>query len=231
MQTEINRLKVFVVGGSIGYANWLADNLHITDTIAEADLVLFTGGEDVFPALYNEPAGKYTHHWPVHPELEMPSRDFIEKHCYAEALALNKPMFGVCRGIQFLTVMNGGTLVQDVDNHAGHDHQITWFDGTLTGTSSLHHQMCNPYNLPKDEYEVLAVSTEKRSPQYLNGWNQPIQIEAEPEVIYYPKTKCLGVQGHPEMMREGDIHRKLRALINEHLLVAKNEEQSVSEIN
>lgn len=70
--------------------------------------------------------------------------------------------------------------------------------------NSCHHQMCYPYNLKKDEYEVLSW-TEGISRRYRAG----IELEfpefaldregkfKEPEMIWYPKIRCLGVQGHP----------------------------------
>jgi len=45
--------KIYVVGGSKSYANWMEPSF-ITNDITNADLVLFTGGEDVTPALYGE---------------------------------------------------------------------------------------------------------------------------------------------------------------------------------
>lgn len=74
--------------------------------------------------------------------------------------------------------------------------------------NSCHHQLCYPYDLSKDEYEVLAW-TEGLSKRYLADvpeeklFPKEVALDEEgiikePEMIWYPKTRCLGVQGHPE---------------------------------
>ena len=42
-------MKIYVVGGDLNYANWISDK-EFVQTPEEADLVLFTGGEDVHPS-------------------------------------------------------------------------------------------------------------------------------------------------------------------------------------
>ena len=44
-------MKVFVVGGATNYANFL-EEASLVDRVEDADVVLFTGGEDVDPSLY-----------------------------------------------------------------------------------------------------------------------------------------------------------------------------------
>ena len=43
--------KIFIVGSALHYASFINDSA-LTSDINEADIVLFTGGEDVNPALY-----------------------------------------------------------------------------------------------------------------------------------------------------------------------------------
>jgi hypothetical protein len=60
-----------------------------------------------------------------------------------------------------------------------------------------------PYNLPKKHYEIIAHSTYFRSNTYLDGDNKEIDIPKdflECEIVYYPNTNSLAIQGHPEMM-------------------------------
>src|SRR3546814_14796091 len=76
------------------------------------------------------------------------------KTCYENGI----PMLGVCRGAQFLNVMPGGKLYQDVDNHVG-DHPI--YDPqnkrVIPNVSSIHHQMC--IETRKGGMEILAASS------------------------------------------------------------------------
>lgn len=98
-------LKVYVVGYSTGYANWVSNQL--TDKMEEADLVLLTGGEDVNPSYYGEKPHKSTH---------FTQRDTFEFSEIKKAIALKKPLYGTCRGLQILTVAAGGSLIQDQTN-------------------------------------------------------------------------------------------------------------------
>ena len=43
--------KIFVVGSALNYAGFINDNL-LVDNIEDADIVMFTGGEDVDPSVY-----------------------------------------------------------------------------------------------------------------------------------------------------------------------------------
>jgi len=77
-------------------------------------------------------------------------------------------MVGICRGSQFLTVMSGGRLFQDVSGHAiMGTHLIKFKDGSSLGITSTHHQMMNPFYLSKNEYDLIAVSEKNRSSKYL----------------------------------------------------------------
>lgn len=161
------------------------------------DLILFTGGADVNPEMYNEKTGSRT-------SVNI-KRDKLE---YSIFRKFNKiPKLGICRGAQFLTVCNDGKLIQHVENHCNGNHQITttgskWMYGSRGyEITSTHHQMMYPFNLPKDNYELIAWSTKFKSPTYLNGDNEEIKLDPnflEPEIVFYPNTKSLCIQGHPE---------------------------------
>lgn len=70
--------------------------------------------------------------------------------------------------------------------------------------------MCYPWDV--DGYKLLGWS-EDVSGSYLNGWNQQIEFPdiaktaegriIEPEIIWYNKSRALGIQFHPEMMSYG----------------------------
>lgn len=171
-------------------------DIRKSESIPDIDLILFTGGEDVDPAFYNERIGKYTSH--------NPDRDNLESKMF-RILGSKVPKLGICRGAQFVTVMSGGKLIQHVENHGiGGTHLIT-FDHLNTGAklqiTSTHHQMMYPFDLPKKEYILCAYATNHLSPIYLDGQNKNIEITEEflePEVVFYPSTNSLGIQGHPE---------------------------------
>ena len=86
----------------------------------------------------------------------------MEKIIFDYALALNRPIFGICRGIQLINALCGGTLYQDLPSEYKSDvehhmqppydqiaHTITiekdtplfqWFQTDTIGVNSYHHQ-------------------------------------------------------------------------------------------
>lgn len=121
---------------------------------AMADGLLLTGGEDLDPANYGqEPAGARD----VSPE-----RDALEMDLAGRALEREIPVLAICRGMQLLNVLRGGTLYQDLerqrDDTLAHDrfemfdreiHSVRfddtrWLRGAFPDggvkTNSAHHQ-------------------------------------------------------------------------------------------
>jgi GMP synthase-like glutamine amidotransferase len=156
----------------------------------DADIVLFAGGSDVEASLYcpeKEP------HPTVHSNSD---RDDEEIGIYLQCVEEGIPMVGVCRGAQFLHVMNGGKLYQDVDGHYG-NHSI--FDPIerrrIDPVSSVHHQMC----IQNAEMEVLGIAMGKSSTRWLNAEDKEEgKLRGDIEAFFYRETACLGFQGHPE---------------------------------
>ena len=115
--------------------------------IEMSDGLVLTGGYDIDPAFYNEEV-KYN-------TVEITRvRDDLEKTLLDKWLKTGKPIFGICRGIQFLNIYFGGTLYQDIPVECGVIHsdvvhkvrleEGTWmrdlFDSAELVTNSHHHQ-------------------------------------------------------------------------------------------
>lgn len=191
-------IKVYVVGPSTGYSGFI-ENKVLVDKMEEAQVVLFTGGEDINPRLYN----KVPHHSVYYTDR----RDKMEVAAF-EKIRPEQVAVGICRGAQLFCALYGGILVQDCDRHWGHGkHTIT--NGTQEFTvTSIHHQMQYPYDLPNEDYEVLFWS-EGRSSYYEGDGVDPKKIKefGEPEVTVFHREGmplCFGIQGHPEMMDRND---------------------------
>lgn len=155
----------------------------------KADLVVFTGGEDVNPILYGETS--------IHPSTYYDDkRDELDMKLYLTCLEQGIPMFGVCRGAQFLHVMNGGKLWQDINHHTG-NHGI--FDvrdkRVIASVSSVHHQACMPN--PAGGMEVVAKVV-RSTERWANAEIKDTSKESDIEAYFYRDTCCFGVQGHPE---------------------------------
>jgi len=195
---------VYIVGHEGGQYHTMFEKFgwDIAQSIVEANLVQFLGGADVTPALYGHTQHARTNNSPM--------RDKKEQLIYYSALKYDKPMAGICRGGQFLNVMNGGTMWQDVSNHCGRhmaDYTTLKEKGRIEVTST-HHQMMIPSNNNK-EFLLLMVAHQK-------GWrvkcsklrdtnlgtvkvnNATIDVEA----LFYTKTKSLCFQPHPEFAGE-----------------------------
>lgn len=213
MNKKSDKLRIYVVGNQKGYACWLDG--EIVNKMSDAQLVLFTGGEDINPQIYGENKGSRTGF--------NKQRDEEEIDEFNKAYSLSLPMFGTCRGAQLLCAMSGGKLVQHL-SHSNMYHPIRLWDGTAIDTNSLHHQLMYPFNLPKQEYELLGWA-EGLSHIHLNGDDKLINMPTdnqnwaiEPELIYFKKTKCLCIQGHPEMMSEKTKLVKLLRILTESLV-------------
>jgi len=112
---------------------------HLLD---EAKLVIFTGGEDINPAIYRQKNTQSTF---------SPLRDMAEIEVLRRSLALGKKILGVCRGHQLINAWLGGELVQDLATDLnvvhGMNHPLEYLNGGGTIGSiyqgyvnSIHHQ-------------------------------------------------------------------------------------------
>ena len=193
-------------------AHWLEDSIGAS-SLEESDLLILPGGSDINPALYNEKD--------IHPRTHFyDSIDELHSSLFKEAVKQGKFIVGICRGAQMGTALSGGRLIQHVTNHAGMSHPIEFNDGEIHKINSLHHQMCWPYQMDKNDYELIAWSYEKLSRTYdfnSNEVKEEIEFD-EPEIIYYPKTRCLAIQGHPEMLGRGvPVVEKINQIIHNKL--------------
>lgn len=92
----MEKVKIFVVGGATEYASWI-DNHVLVDNIEDADIVLFTGGEDVDPSMYKKEKHPRTFSNIKRDEEEMKIFKSIKPH----QLAL-----GICRGLKLWLTLN-----------------------------------------------------------------------------------------------------------------------------
>lgn len=189
--------KVYIVGGSQGMYSrmFTMRGWQVTDNKIEADLAQFTGGADVSPWLYGEKK---------HPRTgNTPDRDKFEKHEYNQLQELGVPCAGICRGGQFLNVMNEGKMYQDVNNHAIGGMHIAYLIGNLVPVyvTSTHHQMMRP---SEDGLVVMTagLSTYK---EWMEDEHIVRRVIHKPEVnkedieaVYYEDTASFCFQPHPE---------------------------------
>lgn len=157
--------------------------------------VVLWGGEDISPALYGEVPNKFCEASPI------PSkRDLFEWGVMKEAVQRGVPIIGVCRGAQILCVFAGGKLYQDVPGHES-GHSVVTDTETFSAPANHHQMLCVP-----EDAEVIgwAGTTQEgltRAEFYIdqnNALNYFPKGFKEPEIVFFPKVKGLGVQYHPE---------------------------------
>lgn len=165
--------------------------------IAETfDGFLFTGGPDAAPALYGEEQR------PACGEI-CPERDALETALLKLLWDADKPVFGICRGLQMMHIQRGGTLYQDLPSEHPSDvihrmeapydrtvHTVTirkdsplfaWFGTETIGVNSSHHQAIKD---PAPGLEPAAFSPDGLT-----------------EAFYAPEKRFYcAVQWHPERL-------------------------------
>jgi putative glutamine amidotransferase len=141
------------------------------------DFMVFGGGSDVTPYLYNQQPKVGT--------FASQDNDY-QDFCTVIASKLKQiPMLGICRGLQLLHVANGGTLIQHIDNHAGTIHRMLTRGGKKIpgwedlSVNSTHHQ-----SVPVEE-------THYAEEVYTGG-------DSVTEGVVALKKGFVGVQYHPE---------------------------------
>ncbi len=155
------------------------------------DAVLFTGGADVSPSLYNDTSPEGLCYCDAY-------RDKLELEVFNKALQAGVRMTGICRGLQFLCAMAGGKLIHHLDNHSGGRHNMETLTGEVFEVNSLHHQMAMP---PKDSF-IIGWSENKRSKRYFGEEDKLVNVPKEVEAVIFPNIGAAAVQYHPEMMDE-----------------------------
>jgi putative glutamine amidotransferase len=164
--------------------------------LAEMDGLLLSGGADLDPARYHEPV--------VGTRSVEPGRDALEEDSYRAAAAAGVPILGVCRGMQMLNVLAGGSLVQHLEGHESEPypsgtvtrHGLDLVPGTrfamLVGethdlqVNSYHHQAVTPDRLGRH----LRISAVAPHP----GVGDLVEALESTD----PDRWLIGVQCHPE---------------------------------
>ncbi len=182
------------------------DREEIEHLVDICDGILLTGGHDVDPSVYGEEALNGT-------VLCCKARDNMERIVLEDAMQKDKPILGICRGIQLINALLGGTLYQDLPTQH---------------PSDINHHQTPPYDVP-----VHDVFIKKDSPLYdclgsdrisVNSYHHQavkdvapcLEVMAESEdgiveALYKPFYRFLwAVQWHPEFSyKKDDNSRKI----------------------
>src|SRR6185436_7242576 len=101
--------KYSVAVASAGGLPWIAPAIPskslVAASVARADGVMLTGGDDLQPELYTKELSPTLRKTVSEPE---PERDLFELMLVEEVFRQRKPLFAICRGHQLVNVAFGG---------------------------------------------------------------------------------------------------------------------------
>ena len=174
--------------------------------LEELDGIVLEGGSDIAPQTFGEEPIE-NGRWPGDPY-----RDAYELKILDYSIKNDKPVFGICRGLQLMNVYFGGTLYQDIATQVPDamihrdaiiydqlNHDISFTKGKLLErlhsdepvlkVNTVHHQAIKDLG---HDLTVLATSDEGRFVEAFT-WDK-----SEP-------GKVIGVQWHPEFFYNSKV--------------------------
>jgi putative glutamine amidotransferase len=185
------------------------------------DGILFSGGNDIDPDLYGAVPSAHTKQVARH-------RDKQEAQLLKWTLKDDKPLLGICRGMQLLNVTLGGSLYQDIaaDLPNAESHFIELYADRDREHHIAHQLRIKPGTKMADILGIETLDTNAYHHQAIkhlgNGlvataWADDDVVEG----IELPgKRFVIGVQSHPESL-EADIEPHWRVLFSAFIEAAK----------
>jgi len=158
----------------------------------EFDGLLVPGGVDVNPKYYGQQINGSKQ---IDDALDQKELAVIDKFVKA-----NKPILGICRGLQILNVYFGGTLIQDLDNKAIHTPDTQ-------GDDKIHNINVEKENFLNELFgDRFLVSSYHHQAIDKLGENVEVIARADDGIIEACVVKdkpVYMVQFHPERMVDG----------------------------
>lgn len=159
----------------------ILDIKNAKETAINCDALILTGSPiHVNPKLYGEEE-KINYEWIYEKE------DELDYKIIKEFTKLNKPILGICRGLQIINVYYGGTLNQKINNHEGITHLIN-----IEKNSFL-----------KNIYKEKCISVNSTHTQSINKLAKNFKICAQSNdgtIEAIQKEYIYAVQWHPEKL-------------------------------
>jgi putative glutamine amidotransferase len=165
----------------------------------EVSGIVFAGGNDVNPELYGEK--------PIKATVEVSKfRDAYEKQLMQWAIEDKKPIFAICRGMQLINVVCGGSLYQDIPTYlpTTEDHQDSTNAGDITHIA--HEIKLAPNSKLTSILSSKTIKTNTHHHQAVKqiasnlkavGWSDDGIVEA---LESKDDSFVIGVQSHPESL-------------------------------
>jgi putative glutamine amidotransferase len=177
---------------------------HLPEAVlAGLDGLVLSGGGDVHPLYFGqEIAGADSN------SINL-KRDELELHLARHALALDLPLFGICRGCQVLNVAAGGGMIQHLEGHRSSKESPRLHEVIIHAESRLH-RIVPLSSLAVNTYHHQGIDRATLAPLFhASATAQPEEwlIEAYESLMH---RWVIGVQWHPERAFElPEAHRRL----------------------
>ncbi len=134
-----------------------------------------------------------------------PDRDQAETELYGRLTDCGVPILGVCRGLQVINVIEGGSLARDLSSateepHVAQDHEVRIVEEAFRELAGRRTLCVNSFHNQGIKRESLAPSL------------RPFALTkgAIVEGLFHPKAPVLAIQWHPERPnRAADFDRAL----------------------
>ena len=188
---------------------------NIDEIVNDFDGLVVTGGADVTPSLYHEDviANEDNYHYEC---------DLFDIALIRAFMKANKPILGICRGLQIINVACGGSLYQDIDTYycdLNGKHQSNDIGGKLShkidiDESSLLFKITGHKEMMVNSYHHQAIKT--------LGQGLLSVAKADDGIIEAIEgNNVLAVQWHPERICEIETHNKLFSSFIEKCILKK----------
>ncbi len=180
----------------------------VTAMIDRLDGVIISGGVDVDSWKYNHrPAATLGEICPVRDDLEI----FIANYVIEKT---NKPLLGICRGVQVMNVAAGGTLHQDLQSDGYEKHALNIYPrdylshGITIQPNSTLSEIYGDNTIRVNSFHHQAVR--QVAPTYVAvAHSEDGVIEAIEHEKCNEGRFIIGVQWHPEILTKYDFQMKL----------------------
>ena len=203
--------EAFIKLGAIPLIIAFPDDVSKVDQLAQdyvqlIDGLMLPGGPDVDPTFYGEEP---------HPKIGMTlyQKDRFEIALIKAELAADKPIFGICRGIQIMNVAMGGTLYQDLESQYP-ELKIQHPQATL-GQFATHHVELTAGSKLAKLYGQSTIKVNSRHHQAVKAVGKGLKVTAvAPDGVIEGMESTdtdlfLGVQWHPENMWQQEDPQQL----------------------